>query len=133
MSEQNNNSDRKISSKKWSVISSLYAVWAFFLFLSDFLYVLLTRYRRTVPLGVFVGLGVLSYFFIPLYLIAGLCSIPYWVRNRKKTPIRAAIPLIIVCVTLIVYVLYVIFIAPHIDGAGILYRFILFEIERWSS
>ena len=133
MSEQKDNTDRKLSGKKWSVVASLYTVWAFLFFLFDYLYILLTRYRRAVPLGLIVGVGFISYFLIPMYLIAGFCSIIYWLKNHKKTPIRAAIPPLIVCGTLIIYVLYVIFIVPHINGGGYFYRFILFEIERWLS
>ena len=133
MSEQKDSTDRKLSKKNWSVIASLYTVWAFLFFFFDYLDILLTRYRSAVPLGLILGAGFISYFLIPMYLIVGFCSILYWLKNRKKTPIRAAIPSLIVCVTLIAYVLYVIFIVPNIDGGGYFYRFILFEIERWSS
>ena len=135
MSEQKENTVRDVSKKKWSVIASLYSVWASIFFLCDYLYIILTKYRRAIPLGLIVGVGFLSYIFIPIYITIGLCSIPYWLLNRKKTPIRAAIPSLIVCTTLIIYFLYIIFITPHIDGSGYWYNFILFlfEIERWSS
>jgi len=133
MSEQNNNIVQRASKRRWSVTASIYIVWALTFFLSEYLYILLTIHRRGVPLGLIMGVGLLSYFVIPAYIIIGLCSIPYWIINRKANSIRAAIPLFIVCATVILYVLYVIFAVPHINGGGAFYRFILYEIERAAS
>ena len=119
--------------KKWSVVDLLYTFFAVTFFLWDYGCILLTKYRRAAPLGLIVGVGFLQYFAFLVYVIVALCSIPYWIMNRKKAPARAATPISIVCVELIVYALYVIFIAPHIDGGGVWFRFILFEIERFSA
>jgi len=118
MSEQSNNIVQKATKKRWSVAASIYIVWALTFFLYEYLGILLTIHRTGVPLGLIMGVGFLSFFAIPAYIIVGLCSIPYWIINRKANSIRAVIPLLIVCITLIVYVLYVIFAVPHINGGG---------------
>ena len=133
MSEQNDSIVPKSSRKKWSVVASLYTVLALNFFLCDYLYILLNKYRRGISFGVFLVAGVLSYPLFFIYIIVSICSVPYWIKNRKSDPIRAVIPLLIVIATLILYALYIAFIAPHIADGGFWCYFILYEIERLSS
>jgi len=133
MSEQNCNVVQNTPTKKWSITASIYTFFAVTFFLWEYGYTLLTKYRRAAPLGLIMGAGILSYPVFFTYVIVALCSIPYWIVNRRKSPIRAVMPILIVCISLIIYVLYVVFITPHIDGGGIWYHFILFEIERLST
>ena len=133
MSDQNKNTVQESSKKKWSFAASIYTVWASTFIIYEYLYILLTKYRKAAPLGMILLVGFLSLFIIPIFIIIALCSIPYWLKNRKKDPVRAVIPLLIVCITMTLYTLYFFFVAPHIEGSGLFYNYIIFEIMRWSS
>lgn len=130
MIEQNENTVQEVSSKKWSVTASFYLILAVSLFLYDYLVIQITKYRHVVSLGLIVFSGFIAYPLFITYVVFGLFSILYWIINRKVNRIRAAIPMLIVFVTLIIYIFYVVFVAQYINGGGSWYNFIIYEIDK---